>query len=385
MNFRRRIRVFPGFTVNLSKSGMSATVGIRGASVNVSRSGSYLNTGIPGTGLYSRTKIWDRERAPAPTPADSRPFGTALPEPDTGVEIKSFHPSLITSENLFGLRESVVKAQETKRELAQESATALAAKRRWLLVVVATHILVVGIFIKAIRERFRQLSQEAKRAREAFEDFQMEVSFAFDKELLNEYAELCDAFDRVSSVQRIWDVVSTRRVDKVRERSSASKAVTRTPVSFTRSQLDFLRCEQQTLHLKNANGADLHLYPGFLAVVSSSGQFGFVDMREVKVAHHSVRFIEQDGVPADTRVVDKTWRYVNKNGTRDRRYNDNYEIPIAEYHEFYLRSDSGLNEGYMFSDPDAGATFCSKLVAYQNTLSKLRWEASPEQTSGIAT
>ncbi|OOF63846.1 DUF4236 domain-containing protein [Rodentibacter sp. Ppn85] len=55
--FRKRIKVLPGVTVNLSKSGISTTLGIKGASVNVGKNGAYLNTGIPGTGIYSRTRI----------------------------------------------------------------------------------------------------------------------------------------------------------------------------------------------------------------------------------------------------------------------------------------------------------------------------------------
>ncbi|HDR0739440.1 DUF4236 domain-containing protein [Pasteurella multocida] len=57
--FRKRVKIAPGITVNLSKSGVSATVGVKGASVNVGKKGTYLNTGIPGTGIYSRTKISD--------------------------------------------------------------------------------------------------------------------------------------------------------------------------------------------------------------------------------------------------------------------------------------------------------------------------------------
>ncbi|ATF73893.1 DUF4236 domain-containing protein [Pasteurella multocida] len=55
--FRKRVKIAPGITVNLSKSGVSATVGVKGASVNIGKNGAYLNTGIPGTGIYSRTKI----------------------------------------------------------------------------------------------------------------------------------------------------------------------------------------------------------------------------------------------------------------------------------------------------------------------------------------
>ena len=55
--FRKSVRIIPGIRLNFSKSGISTTVGIRGASVNFSSKGTYVNTGIPGTGLYRREKI----------------------------------------------------------------------------------------------------------------------------------------------------------------------------------------------------------------------------------------------------------------------------------------------------------------------------------------
>ena len=53
-NFRfyRRIRIFPGLSVNLSKSGPSLTVGVRGAHMTFGRRGVTRTVGIPGTGLY---------------------------------------------------------------------------------------------------------------------------------------------------------------------------------------------------------------------------------------------------------------------------------------------------------------------------------------------
>lgn len=56
---RKRIKIAPGISINLSKSGVSATVGVKGASVNIGKKGTYLNAGIPGTGITSRTKISD--------------------------------------------------------------------------------------------------------------------------------------------------------------------------------------------------------------------------------------------------------------------------------------------------------------------------------------
>lgn len=53
-NFRfyRRMRIFPGLSVNLSKSGPSLTVGMRGAHMTVGSRGVRKTVGIPGTGIY---------------------------------------------------------------------------------------------------------------------------------------------------------------------------------------------------------------------------------------------------------------------------------------------------------------------------------------------
>lgn len=53
-NFRfyRRLHIFPGLSVNLSKSGPSLTVGMRGAHITFGHKGVTRTVGIPGTGMY---------------------------------------------------------------------------------------------------------------------------------------------------------------------------------------------------------------------------------------------------------------------------------------------------------------------------------------------
>lgn len=55
--FRKRIKIFPGFYINISKSGLGVNIGPKGANVSVGPNGTYVNTGIPGTGLYRRDKV----------------------------------------------------------------------------------------------------------------------------------------------------------------------------------------------------------------------------------------------------------------------------------------------------------------------------------------
>ncbi|GEM_PF-1800294 len=58
-NFRfyRRLNLFPGLSVNISKSGPSLTIGVRGAHLTFGPRGVVRTIGIPGTGIYytSRT------------------------------------------------------------------------------------------------------------------------------------------------------------------------------------------------------------------------------------------------------------------------------------------------------------------------------------------
>ena len=57
VRFRKSIKIMPGVRINVSKSGLSTTIGPKGASVSVGKKGVYANTGIPGTGIYAREKI----------------------------------------------------------------------------------------------------------------------------------------------------------------------------------------------------------------------------------------------------------------------------------------------------------------------------------------
>ena len=55
--FQKRISILPGVRINLSKCGVSTSLGPRGADVNIGKDGVTANAGIPGTGLSYRQKV----------------------------------------------------------------------------------------------------------------------------------------------------------------------------------------------------------------------------------------------------------------------------------------------------------------------------------------
>ena len=87
------------------------------------------------------------------------------------------------------------------------------------------------------------------------------------------------------------------------------------------------------------------------------GTFGGVAYEDFIVEQGATRFIEDGYVPIDAAVVGQTWRYVRRDGGPDRRFNNNRQLPIAQYGTLTLRSSRGLNIHLQVSSLDVTAAF----------------------------
>lgn len=65
--FRRSLKITPGLHLNLSRSGLSLTAGVRGAHVTTRKRGTYASVGLPGTGLSYRDRISGAPIQPNPS------------------------------------------------------------------------------------------------------------------------------------------------------------------------------------------------------------------------------------------------------------------------------------------------------------------------------
>lgn len=65
--FQRRIKILPGVTVNVSKSGLSTSLGPKGAKVTLGHGKVRKTVGLPGTGL-SFTEVSSRKEKQAQEP-----------------------------------------------------------------------------------------------------------------------------------------------------------------------------------------------------------------------------------------------------------------------------------------------------------------------------
>ncbi len=122
----------------------------------------------------------------------------------------------------------------------------------------------------------------------------------------------------------------------------------------------------------DANGADLYLYPGFMVMYSAKTSFALVGLDELRFDYHATRFIEAGTVPADSKIIDRTWDKVNKNGTPDKRFKGNYQIPIVKYGCFTMETATGMNEAYGCSNYESTELFGRAFTTYQALIRSLQ-------------
>jgi hypothetical protein len=99
-------------------------------------------------------------------------------------------------------------------------------------------------------------------------------------------------------------------------------------------------------------GQTLYWTPRYILVYQGRN-VGLVRYRDLQATLDTTRFIEDGAAPRDARVVDTTWRYVNKKGGPDRRFSNNRELPVCLYGEVTLKSKRGLHVELMLSRTDA--------------------------------
>lgn len=386
--FRKSVRIIPGVRLNLSGSGVSVSLGGPGATLNISARGSAVTLGLPGTGLSYRHRLASRsntrapgfdlfEPEPASPPAPSAPREPCARPSRTGVplvgEIRSAEVAALTSPDLRGLKRLIDEAVGQKAFLAIDLRSALADREAaWRALRRAEQFplrLVQKRRIPQHRAAFEEAEGEALKVLEAAALSELRVEFAFDERTAAAQRELEAAHTRLSRCARIWDVTSRNSIDRTRERSVASSALTRTPVRLSTVADTIIAGRQAGLRFQNANGADLDFFPGFLLMRQrGAGDYALVDLRDVTLDVQATRFLEEEGVPSDATVVGQAWARSNRDGSPDRRFADNHQIPIVTYGQLAFATSAGVSEVYHVSDPEAAHAFAAAFHGLQAAL-----------------
>lgn len=365
-SFRKRIKIIPGVHLNLSKSGISTSIGIKGANMTFGSSGTYLNTNVLG--------ISNRQRLNYPETNFNPQIHNETLELTDNIFSSDIHE--ITSQNMQGIKEAIILANQQRKDLKKDLLKIQVSLNSSKLKLGLSYFLVYGLVKKNIPENIRlniEVKKEAiKQTKEQIENSFVKLEIEFEPEIREQYQALVEAFKKLITSQKIWDVTSAHYQDRVAARSSASTLVKKREVRFTMKSLPDIKSDFNALYFQNTNGADLYFYPSFIVMHSNNTNFALIGIDELIFNQNYVRFTETGIIPKDSKVIDRTWAKVNKNGTPDKRFKGNYQIPIVRYGEIKLRTNTGLNEEYEFSNYEFTEEFGKVFRDYQSTIKSLK-------------
>jgi hypothetical protein len=360
MRFRKRKHIIPGINLNFSKSGISITGGIPGASVNLGREGTYLNTGIPGTGLYDRKRIGgtnsERNRKPAAPgnhsiPLKKESFHTRDISETTSPELQTLNTSLFSCEEMRKTIHS--EYRKTKKDLQLQRGIHFLLK-----------IILIGFFLPGMEKRKRLLRKEITQLSKRLKQTIISLDFSPGEDIQRSYTRLHTDYRRVCRCKKIWDITAKTTVDKIRVRSFSSTNFSKTPVIWHPDSYALICTDAAPLHFSTAQKTHIYLYPAFILIEGSDKKRGLIDLSDVAVSFEKIVLPEEGIPPADAEKRGHTWARVNKDGSRDKRFTNNYSIPLCEYGMLTLRSSTGLKEAFLFSSTTTAEAFAQSMEAY---------------------
>ncbi len=329
---RKNVKVGP-LRFNLSKSGVSVSTGITGLRFGVGPRGNWIRMGSGGLSYRAALSPASPGKfKPSPLPQSDLtiPAGTHAPLE----EIESADVSRIVDSSSRELLEELNSKRKKMRLWPWALGVSvwlfwLAASSNWPSWALISLAIVCAAAIYAVHTRDTLAKTTV-------------LLYEFAPELEKTYAQLHEAASQLASCAEAWHIEASGKVYDKKYHAGASNLLQRKPTSITKAEPPFVKTNVETIAIA-VGRQTLYFFPDRVLVYDVNG-VGAVNYSSLQITVNPTRFIEDEGVPTDAEVVDRTWRYVNKSGGPDKRFKDNRQIPICRYEQISLSSSTGLNE-----------------------------------------
>ncbi|MDD3014231.1 MAG: DUF4236 domain-containing protein [Candidatus Gastranaerophilales bacterium] len=317
---------------NFSKSGIGVSAGIKGLRIGTGPRGNYIHAGRGG--FYYRASLSPKNaRTYNHTQQPERYNNNEYIEPAQMHDIESGNVLEMVDSSATSLLEEINEKYKKMRLFPWADVSGIIAfiysagnLPFWTTWIIA--ILAIGgcIYIKYRDDLAKSVI--------LFYDFEPEVEIAYQK--------LHDCFDELISCARVWHVEAQGNTNDWKHNAGANSLIRRNRIVLSKGQPSYIKTNISVPIIPTGRQT-LYFFPERVLVFDKS-TVGAVNYDSLNIEIDQSQFIETEGVPIDSKVVGKTWKYVNKKGGPDKRFKDNYEIPIALYESAHFKSKSGLNE-----------------------------------------
>lgn len=325
VRFRKSINLGGGFRVNISKSGIGYSWGVKGVRLTKTARGTKRSTlSIPGTGISYVSEEGKKRNSQAQGHSASGQSAQTLLTNETSTEVvnvKNFQPveykeliDNITKVRRYNLLSTILICTFL-----------LSAVPFFIITGIAGIILKIFIHCK----------------------LSIPMEYEFDEESKLEYDNLCATWMSLNKNKKFWQTISESHIDK-KTSGGASRGVKRISAKAINKMPWFISSNVSPFGLKLKRKKLLFL-PDKLLIVTA-GKVGAISYEDIYMGLGISRFVETDPVPKDAKILEYTWEKVNRDGSPDKRYKGNRKIPVCEYGRVTISSGSSLQVEIMCSN-----------------------------------
>lgn len=336
--YRKSIGVGKYFRINVSKSGIGYSFGVPGARITHSANGRVTTTvGLPGTGIsYSTSQKNSNSTRKSNTTQNTNSNNTI------GVYNSTEHADMDTLQpaDFLDMSKAMKKAQTVDKAgkvlIIIGSILMLPCffniSEFWSILIIGLPFIIGGIAAKIY----------------AYCALPVSIDYKLDEESQSNHMQRISAWKLFFSSSRNWQTISSAVVLNQKVNAGAAKSVNRVGVKLSSKAPFYIKSNVEIIVLK-LKSEQIVVLPDKLLIIKGK-KIGAANYDEVKITTSCGRFIEDGLVPKDAEIIGYTWQYVNKNGSPDRRYSNNRQIPVCLYGYVTIRSDFGLEIQLSCSD-----------------------------------
>ena len=326
--FRKSINLGGGFRVNISRSGVGYSWGVPGYRVTRKAGGGTRQTvSIPGTGVSHVTESNGSRRS---NPQSSQP--------------NAAHVNMQAVENADV--NQIADASFSEISSAISKCIGFSWAGNWMIVLglwgVILHPLLIGWVLAIV---FKILSR--KKA--------VQLEYSFDDGLEDVHQRRLQGWQELFSSEKVWQITERGSTTNTRRNAGASNVIRRNLLSKPKSKVFWLKSNISPMIIR-LQKESMVLLPDKILLISGV-KVGAVSFEDIQIQAREQTFIEEQAVPHDTQIIGKTWKYVNRNGTPDKRFKNNRQLPRCLYGQVTMQTPSGLNVQLQCSNPEKIAYF----------------------------
>lgn len=323
--YRKSINLGGGFRINISKSGIGYSWGVKGYRITKTAKGTVRRTvSIPGTGIsYTEESRVGQPRSTQKkvSTIDSNHYATQ--------EIVNSDATQMASS---GVEELLSAA---KRTISFDKNATIGIVVFFLLTFLFPPFLLIALLCTALKIYARTAGL-------------IKLDYEIDSDQIQVVAQRMDPMLRLCKSEKIWRIMQSSRVIDTKYSGGAGHTVKRVDCQTSQTPPFPFKSDADVAVFKT-NKEVLLFLPDKLFILQGR-KIGALNYSDISTSARTTRFIEDKAVPNDSQVVGQTWQYVNKSGGPDKRFKNNRRLPICLYGELELHSASGLNTVIMFSN-----------------------------------